>query len=385
MVGGGRWSRVICSVIARCGYGLRDISIVTQRDPGDWLARINQEAYAGQKYSMVRSLDELLQRNPPEAAIVANDARSHGTTAAALLTCGVSTLVEKPACLSEREAERLLELAGKSAAILRPALVFQYCTYLHEFSAHLRRQRSAISRSSIVWCDPVGEARYGESKSYDVTLSVAADVLPHIWTLLSILPGATTIDVTQCRIERGGRTAVFELCIQGIRTEVRLERDGRERKREFSVGFANGNSLVLDFTIEPGTIRGDGPPISGDPEWRSNPTPLTRQLAAFLEEVGTPSESSTVRPATALLQTVRLGEQGADLLRIQQRSWISRMPLAPVQIDEDIRYALMGVLADTTCASVGTCSHEDRIRALISAADVAAAALARGIRPDIPR
>lgn len=43
--------------------------------------------------------------------------------------------------------------------------------------------------------------------------------------------------------------------------------------------------MVLDFTVEPGTITIDGRAQNADPDWANAPSPLTKLLAAFLTAV----------------------------------------------------------------------------------------------------
>src|SRR4051812_39475599 len=97
LVGGGRWARVLASVLLEVTPASVQIDIHTARNPtgmGEWSARQGLG-----RARVVTASPEFHGANRPDAVIVANAARDHTTAAAASLRAGVATLVEKPLAL----------------------------------------------------------------------------------------------------------------------------------------------------------------------------------------------------------------------------------------------------------------------------------------------
>ena len=301
IIGGGRWGRVILSVLATSDLPVGRITMVTTHN----VALARDVVFRLASIHPIRVVSVLSDR--PSAAIITNAARSHGETARNLIPQGAHLLIEKPVVMTLPDARNLVALAHAAHSVLLPGLSYRFCSYLHHFA-----QRTAplhpLSGFDFHWSDPAGEIRYGEQKNYDAIINVADDVMPHIWAILSVLFPQAVFAATSCKTARSGKTATFTLDAENLKGTVRLERDSDRRRRLIQLSAP----ASLDFSVEPGTMTIGAETIMGDPDWATSPGPLARQLRYFLDcvEEGKTAEADE----TALLETVRLAESASALL-----------------------------------------------------------------------
>jgi predicted dehydrogenase len=214
LVGGGRWARVIASVLSGLDTPFAHVLIVSRANAG-FLA----QNLPSSRFEVVPTIDEALRRFRPNAAIIANAARAHVSNAERLIAASVPVLIEKPAALKEEEAARLLASAKRHGVCAMACLPLLHCSYLHRFIAQLAASGLSPENLTLEWEDAAGETRYGEPKRYDGGISVAQDVMPHAWAILSQVFGAS-IDadaVRACGIVAGGRGATYALEVGGGR------------------------------------------------------------------------------------------------------------------------------------------------------------------------
>jgi hypothetical protein len=144
-----------------------------------------------------------------------------------------------------------------------PSLTFLHCSYVDRFAKAIGADGERLKHLKLDWADPVTEIRYGDRKSYDPGISVAQDVVPHVWAILSQI-ARTPIQadgVKSCRIAAGG------------------------------------------------------------PQWAERSGPLSRQLQDFFSALN----RRTAEPvAQALLGLVALAERCDALLKQRQRNWLAR-------------------------------------------------------------
>jgi predicted dehydrogenase len=301
IIGGGRWGRVILSVLATSDLLLDRITVVTTHN----LALAQDAASRLVSKHPIRIVSSLSDR--PSAAIIANAARSHDKTARNLIAQGAHLLIEKPVVLALPEAGHLLALAHAAHTILLPALSYRFCSYLHHFARRIEPMHS-LSGFELHWSDPAGEMRNGERKTYDPSINVADDVMPHIWAILSVLFPQAVFAVTSCKAARGGKSATFTLAAGSMKGTIALERDSDRRRRMIQLSAP----ASLDFSVEPGTMTIGAESMTADTEWATSPGPLSRQLHYFLQcvEEGKTAEADE----TALLESVRLAESASALL-----------------------------------------------------------------------
>jgi predicted dehydrogenase len=301
IIGGGRWGRVILSVLATSDLPLDRITMVTRHNTA--LAQSVVSRLASR--CPIRIVSEL--SDSPFAAIIAKAARSHYETARDLISQGNHLLIEKPVVLTLPEARHLLALAHAAHTVLLPGLSYRFCSYLHSFARRVATLQP-VTGFVLRWSDPPGEIRHGEQKTYDASINVADDVMPHIWTILSALFPQAVFSVTSCKTTRGGKSAAFALDAGRLKGSVTLERDSDRRRRTIQLS----TPASLDFSIEPGTMMVGAETMTADADWASSPGPLARQLRYFLECVEERKAASA--DETALLESVRLAESASAML-----------------------------------------------------------------------
>ena len=194
----------------------------------------------------------------PQAAIVVNRAAHHESTAAKLLEAGVPTLIEKPFALSVEGVQRLDRMAyGNGKLYLAVAHVLKFNEHIADFAANLSLSTHRPHYASITWTDPK------EGRHYDPTLSLVADIMPHIVSIIdTVLPGHPPI------LEgwsHGGAGNDFRFMVGNTCLDIHLERDAETRQRIIEV--ACGRTVHrLDFTANP-----------------TDHNPLSKLVACFLE------------------------------------------------------------------------------------------------------
>jgi predicted dehydrogenase len=301
IIGGGRWGRVILSVLATSDLPLDRITMVTTHNV-PLVQTVVSRLASRHPIRIVSALSD-----SPSSAIIANAVRSHGETARYLIAQGIHLLIEKPVVLTSPEARQLLALAHEARTVLLPGLNYRFCSYLHHF---VRRTVSLhpVSGFELRWSDPADEMRYGERKTYDASINIADDVMPHIWAILSVLFPQDEFAITACRTARGGKSATFTLNAGAVKGTVILERDSSRRLRMIQLS----PPASLDFSVEPGTMTIGGETETADADWATSPGPLARQLRYFLECV---EEGKTAdADESALMDSVRLTESASSLL-----------------------------------------------------------------------
>ncbi|MES2985227.1 MAG: Gfo/Idh/MocA family oxidoreductase [Pseudomonadota bacterium] len=317
VIGGGRWGRVHQTVAAAAGVA----QLVTVARAGDY-----------------PTIDALLE-TPPDAAIIANAARLHGATAMRLVQAGVPVLIEKPAAYTVQEAEALIALSTTRHCVVMPGLNFLYCRYLTRFAQQLGA-KGCIRAVALRWDDESDETRYGEAKRYDAGVSIAMDIMPHIWSILTMLDGSLPWQIDRCTLARGGRDAMFALTAGDINATVSLAREAKKRVRQAVITTGNGETISLDFTIEPGHITHAGGSEDADPQWREEPSPLALQWRVFEQHVaanGWAASHASLRDSVAF--TV-----AADAKLQQARDAALKSGMAGMQ-ECDARYMLRDALA----------------------------------------
>lgn len=315
VVGGGRWARVIVSVLAEMNLPFDRIVIVSSVNLQIMAHLIEaQKSITRFPFDIVTSLDELLVRYNVHAAIVVNSARQHFDTSVRLIDQGINVLIEKPVVLSSEHAHTLLNKAITSSTCLVPGLQYRFCSYIHHFAEQISLFEKKPHSFFVKWSDQTGEKRYGETKSYDPKINVAQDVMPHVWTILSIIFGQTRINVDSCqKASHNGSYVDFSVTVKdGLKGNIILERDAIQRQRMVSVQFDSDNSLSIDFATEPGVISLNTKTISADPDWEKKPKPLARQLDYFLSTIN--EGFTTETDIRACLDSVAFSEQASALI-----------------------------------------------------------------------
>src|SRR4051812_23024329 len=112
LVGGGRWARVIASVLADLELPFATVVVVSRSNAAILTQTFSASRFA--RFVVVPTIEEALNQFGLGAAIIANAARAHVVSAERLIGAGIPVLIEKPAVLSVKEGRRLLQMADRN-------------------------------------------------------------------------------------------------------------------------------------------------------------------------------------------------------------------------------------------------------------------------------
>jgi len=285
--------------------------------------------------------------------VIVNAARVHDETARQLIDAGIPVLMEKPLALTREAAEGLYICAESAGVYLMPVLTFRRCSYLQHFAQTVAALPEPVVSARLEWCDPRAETRYGDDKDYDPGVSVATDVMPHVWSILAITLDAAGAEprVHSCKIARGGRRATFDIRFSDVDCEVLIEREAPARCRRLWITTASGSGAAIDFTIEPGTISVNTCRFSGDDDWAHSARPIRRHLEVFLAALNTPWLQLGPDEKRAGLASVKFAEVADCLLKQAQRKWLAGCSL--LNRSDDVYYAFRDLAATKIYSTFG--------------------------------
>ena len=103
----------------------------------------------------------------------------------------------------------LAELATRNATMLAASHVLLFARYVDAF-ASLVGSSGKIKSIEVAWSDPAREIRYGELKSYDPSLPIIDDILPHVVPLVLRL-GVESLTPAAVGVSRGGAQVDMDL------------------------------------------------------------------------------------------------------------------------------------------------------------------------------
>jgi predicted dehydrogenase len=336
LVGGGRWARVLASVLLDVTPAAVQIDIHTPGNAtgmGEWSAR-----HGRNRVRVVAGWPEFDVGNRPDAVIVANAARDHARAAAAALRAGIPTLVEKPLALSESDARDLVELASRSDTLLAISRVLLFAHSLGRFASHVAA-RTPAKCARLAWSDPKVEGRYGEAKRYDASIPVLIDILPHIVPMLRAIFGRDA-EFAALAISKGGAETELRMRVAGLPCSISLARNADARRRMVDVEDARGQ-LRLDLSEGGGRIFDGQEELDKSPAETSTSGPLAHMLRKFLECAADGTTDDRLSAATAI-EDCRIADQILPVYRRQQAEWLAER--LGRQLDPDISYALSELL-----------------------------------------
>lgn len=282
IVGGGRWGQEILSVVANTRAPFSRIVIVSKANAievRNKVADLNLISLI--PLETLSTIDDLFAKYDVVAAVVVNSAAEHFETARQLINRGVHVLIEKPIVPSLRQMQFLIKEAKLHNVSLIPGLSYRFCSYIKNFSLMVTK-KGVPQHFLLKWFDAQYETRYGQVKKYDCSISVVQDVMPHIWTILSVIFQHPKVIINTC--SQDNNSAALTLSINNIEGQVLLQRNGDRRQRYLCLQF-DSDILALDFSTEPGVIFVDSKQQSGDLLWEQKPSPLTRQLEYFFSVI----------------------------------------------------------------------------------------------------
>lgn len=316
LFGGGRWSRVLLTVLLE-NYPQLSIIWVTKNN---YLQ--NVEWLNGQKITRVKIIQEEEQAwdLKPEAVIIATASHLHGHYVKQALMRKIPVLSEKPFCYTTSEAQELIGLSKQFKVAAGVNFEFTYASYLHAFAEQLNNV--AISSIDIIWQDSFCETRYGEKKIGDIYTPLMKDSFQHCWSMLNFLLPNEVLSISSVSYNED-TSVLLEGYTGAKQVKISLSRRAPQRTRVISI---NSRAAVLDFTVEPGITTINGQVIQN--EWTGN-RPLLAVFKSFFAVIKKPN----LLPAWPLsimncVDAVSLGTQATQLLEQAQQGFLEkRYPL----------------------------------------------------------
>jgi len=340
VIGGGRWSRVFIEILCGLIPPTTKLSVYTPHNAVAMSAWVSENGF-DQHIQVSSDLPQLLA-GKSNAVIVVNAARDHEKAIEWAISCGASVLVEKPVTLNLSASQRLAGLAYSQNTYFAPAHVFLFASYIENFSKLIAENKN-VQCVRVKWMDPQSESRYGEAKNYDPGLTIFADWLPHVISILGTLTNCETIKNERLQLSRGGAHLDIELMLGDIPCAIQLVRNGSCRQRLIEV-TTEYKMLTLDFSNEPGTISSGSTVFSADPNWDDKVKPVSRMLGAFLHGAAGGSRDKRL-DITIGLRVSDIIEKISSLYYSSLYPWLREQVLVARGSDDcDLHYALSEIL-----------------------------------------
>jgi predicted dehydrogenase len=159
------------------------------------------------------------------AMIVANAARDHFSVAKRALENRIPVLVEKPVTLTYSDTQTLVQISRQNETLFATAHVFLFARFIDKFSGFVAKS-GAVTSIRIRWSDPKAEERYGEKKSFDPSLPIYVDLIPHALSVISMFAPFRSCDYRGAVLERGGSSLAVSLKLGEVFCEIELLRNG---------------------------------------------------------------------------------------------------------------------------------------------------------------
>lgn len=317
--GGGRWSRVLISAALQVIPNYTKLLVFSPRNTKG----MREWAKANNLSSRIIILEDLNLCSPSEiyAAIVVNAAKDHKSSVKWCLENTIPTLVEKPLALDLESAIDLEKLSIKKNTLLAPAHIFLYTGYLDNFRKKITNTND-IEYVILHWIDPILEERYGEKKSYDSSITIFQDLMPHILSIIQFFLPDSNYKFEKLELTNGGSSIQIHICAGKIPCMISLVRNGTKRQRSVAIKTIVDKKLCeLDFSSEPGIIKSELQNEIGDPNWSKKEKPSISMLNSFFDAIEGKSFDSRLEISLAI-KSCKLVDEILPVYENEQYKWI---------------------------------------------------------------
>jgi predicted dehydrogenase len=327
LFGGGRWSRVLLSVLLQNYPKLQIIWISKYgyENNLDWLQKqkVNQ---------VLLTLNENQAWDlKPQAAIIATASHLHSYYVKAAISRKIPVLSEKPFALNVNEAQELIKLSELMKVVVGVNFEFMYASYLQDFAQHLKN--IAVCSIDVFWQDAMSETRYGEKKMGDIYTPLMHDSFQHCWSLLRFLFPRESLSITEVFYNKDASVIVKALMFKKT-INICLSRRAAQRVRKISI---NGGRLILDFALEPGILVSEQKIIQN--EWKGN-RPIHSVFEDFFKRINKPQLiSKWPLNIKNCLEAIQLSVQATTLLEQSQKKALAQK--YPLNVEDPITRNLL--------------------------------------------
>jgi predicted dehydrogenase len=320
IIGARRWARIVagelCSVLGR-DSPIQLLAHPEDAELKDWLLRVP----FGRQIEIV---ERPAQCTKPMTgvALILNSAYRHRVAIENALAAGYNAVGEKPLTLSRDESLKLLRRAEALGLKLFSTNTYLFVDYLRVVRQTWLEGRK-FSNLHLTWSDASGESRHGLAKSYDSSIPIIFDVLPHVACIALATLGDLKPGLSELTVQKGGSEVTARFGCGETAIQVCLSRNSTRRSR-IARFEGSGAEVQLDFSVEPGTVRWNrGSPESADPAWPAKRKPIAQMLTSvktYFEE-GTMDDRLS---ASAALLGNELIDRVADSYVEQQVDFLSK-------------------------------------------------------------
>lgn len=275
VVGSRRWARVMAAEL--CTHVAPDRPIQLQGSRTDTTLRDWWSA------SPHKERIEIVERPIPcegsatGVALIINSAHEHRDSVASVLDAGYHAVCEKPLTFSRHDSLQLLARAEALGLELFCTNTYLFADYLTVFRRDWLQDR-AYPELELTWDDAAQEVRHGEPKSYDSSVPVIFDVLPHVACVVLATHGPFSFYRSSIAVADGGSVVTAQFDGDDLTVRARLSRNSQRRTRLLRFSCPGGE-VTLDFADEPGVVSLDQQPgVCVDPAWESKRRPIAEML-----------------------------------------------------------------------------------------------------------
>jgi predicted dehydrogenase len=210
-------------------------------------------------------------------ALIVNSAHEHRRSVESVLDAGYHAVCEKPLTFSRHDTLELLGRAAERGRKLFCTNTYLFADYLHVLRRDWLRSRR-FSELELTWADASGEVRHGEAKSYDSSVPVFADVLPHVASIVLATHGRLTFARSSVAVAQGGSAVTAQFAGGDLTLHASMSRSSARRIRLLRFSGPQ-DQVTLDFATEPGVVsvnqeRG----VCADPAWDAKRKPIAQML-----------------------------------------------------------------------------------------------------------
>ncbi len=319
VIGGGRWARTILKILDSILPQGINLAVYSSRNHvymSEWICNTLKGRYV----NVFSSWDQFTVAEY-SSMIVANSASDHECAARKALLNKVPVLVEKPLATSLSVVQSLLALEQQTNTKLCVALVFTFASYIQNF-VELCSLSKEPTEIIFQWTDPTGEYINSEKKSFDPSIPVFVDCLPHITSIISPLINKNSLSSPEVSLSQGGSNVWISFRSNNTSLKFNMARNWNKRIRLLTVQYTSGQSISIDFSCEPGILSTSTEVVSADPCWNPESSPLADMLIAFLSGVCSGVWDQRLCAKNALFAAT-ISNLAAPLYRSKQSQWLS--------------------------------------------------------------
>lgn len=312
LFGGGRWSRVLLTVLLEKYPQISKIWITKNNftQNKEWL-----ETHKVSNVTIVSDEYEAFALQPA-AAIIATASHTHAKYVKEALTRKIPVLSEKSFCYSTIEGEELISLSKQFQMVAGVNFEFMFASYLHDFAKYLKNL--SISSIEIVWQDVYCETRYGEKKMGDVYTPLMYDSFQHCWSLLKFLFPDESLTINSVTYNLDS-SVIIDASMFAKHITIALSRRSAQRIRRICV---NNEAVVLDFSTEPGVTIISGQLIKN--VWQEN-RPLAAVFKSFFDVINNPTLAQNWPLSISnCLEVINLSNYATQLLEEAQLACLEK-------------------------------------------------------------